>query len=413
MGSREAAYRRQLQKLVPAWFEADQELARQLEEEDGDPGPSDPAIPIERALGKPCTARDIAALESFVKAPLPPSYRAYLSLYGSGPKSFGSPLGPGEHRSKALRRALRAKSDLFDELAKSNPIAAGAIPFIADGDSREMLLFVHARPRAGRVRGGGMVLVEYDITEPVGRYADLVAYFRRSLATTRAIVQDMIRDKSRRGIRTTRQAIDAVLDFGVTKSIRKPALKSALLRLGGQLPGGGIPTEATIKELRDGAESARFFRALRALPGGVPERLALSLVDAANDLLLQRDTRERALPAMELLFDAAPDEPCQPGDRAHAWWLEVLNSALHRSFAAKQRELGERLAKLAKRHARGNALIPHNAACAFAAVGRYDDALAMCRLAVRMGYAHLDRLSKDKDLGALRNRREFKELFSP
>jgi predicted hotdog family 3-hydroxylacyl-ACP dehydratase len=89
-----------------------------------------------------------------------------------------------------------------------------------------------------------------------------------------------------------------------------------------------------------------------------------------------------------------------------------LNSALHRTFAAKETALGARLADLSRPHARANAFIPHNAACAYAAVGRYDDALAMCRIAVDIGYAHLDRLAKDKDLGALLRRREFKALFA-
>jgi hypothetical protein len=46
------------------------------------------------------------------------------------------------------------------------------------------------------------------------------------------------------------------------------------------------------------------------------------------------------------------------------------------------------------------------------AAKRFDDALAMCRLAVELKYSGLGKLKIDKDLGPLLRRREFKALFA-
>jgi len=210
-----------------------------------------------------------------------------------------------------------------------------------------------------------------------------------------------------RRIRTTRQAIDAVL----AGDPRKSAHAAALRCLGGQLPGGAVPSATTTLELRGRDEAERLVHALRALPD-VPDKLVLTLVDGALDLLRFDEHRAQALPVIELLFDVAPAKPCKRGDKAHAYFLAVLNSALHQTFAARQFGLCGRIAELARPHARGDASIPHNAACGFAAVGRYDDALAMCRIAIEVGYEEIDRMRTDTDLGPLLKRREFKALFA-
>ena len=314
---------------MPAWFDADQQLGRLLSEEDEEPGhdeeEEEEPESIQAALGKPCSPGEIDQLEARLGRSLPGSYRAYLTLYGSGRKSFGAPLGPAEHRSRALRQALLEKSGLFDELERSNPLAAGAIPFIADGDSRKLVLFV---PPVRKI--GEMDVVDYDIVEEQHRDKDLDAYFRRALSLTRELVAKHLKARTRRGIVTVRHAIDAVLAFSTTGAMSK----------------------------------------------------------------------------------TAPKKPIKPGDASRAWWLGVLNSALQATFSAKQLELCARLADLARPHVRANSYLPHNAACAFAAVRRYDDALEMCRVAVEIGYAHLDRLETDTDLGPLLRRRDFKALFT-
>ncbi len=391
-----AALKAALQKLVPAWFTAHAELSALMLSESG--APAEAPTSIELALGRPCTAREIADLEKHLKRALPASYRAYLQLYGSGKKQFGAPLGPAEHRSKSVLDALRRKSGLFQELADYNPIS-DAIPFFVDGDSRRMLLFVPGMRAAGEWQ-----LVDYDITEEMHRYPDLVAYYRDHLATTQDAVARMRKQMARRGVKTTRQAIDAVLAFGATKSIAKTTLAHSLLRLEGRLPGGTISAEAAIAELRDSAEAQRFLAAYRALPKH-PESTTSSLAAGAVGLMGDRDHRDKAMVVLDLLFQALPKKPS-------AQWLGTLNSAVQQAVSAKNWPLAQKLARMATPHTKNNAFLAHNVACVYAHEKRFDDALALCRVAVKLKYPYLDRLATDRDLGPLLRRADFKALFA-
>jgi hypothetical protein len=363
-----------------------------------------PANPIESELGKPTSKKDIDALEKQLGRPLPASYRAYLACFGSEKKdSFNAPLGPADHQSKETKEALARKSSFFDEFEETNPIEDGAIPFILQPDTRKSVFFVPPMRKNGE-----MDVVDYDITEEQQRFKDLHAYFSGELDVLRDCIEHEHKAKRRRGIVTTRQAIDAILS---KKKPSKTAFRSAMLRLGGQLPDGGIPVEATINELRDRDEAIALARALRKLRG-VPNHLLISLAHAGVDLLRRSDARDKAIPFVELLDKTAPKKPCKPNDKKNEWWLGVMNSAIHNAFAVKNIALAVRLADIARPHVRGMSFIPHNAACAFAAAKRWDDALAMCRIAVEIGYEHLDKLRVDRDLGPLLKRREFKSLFA-
>lgn len=70
------------------------------------------------------------------------------------------------------------------------------------------------------------------------------------------------------------------------------------------------------------------------------------------------------------------------------------------------------LADVAQQYAEENPYIFHGAACAYVAVGRYDDALRQIERAVARDYDHLDKLEIDEDLGDLRRDPAFIAAFA-
>ncbi len=381
--------------VIARWYASDVALGRSIAEDNGEP--VEDAIAIEEALGKPCSAADIKALEKHLGSALPASYRAYLALHGKGDKQFGAPLGPADHRKKAIIAAIDWKRSLFSEFGGDDPFAAGAIPFVLDGDSRNMVLFVPPMKR------GDMAVAEYDLTERTAKHASLAAYFEAHIALADEIVDKHAKRKRRGGVQSQRDAIDAVL---ADKPIAKSAMKTVALRLRGKLADGWVPSDAAIWELADRAESERFVKKLRSIPA-LRAEVALDLADGAVSILQDSTGMAKALPLVELLADCAPKKKT-----ADTRWLQTMNSAIHRAYAVKQFELAARLADVAKPFVRQSQYIHHNAACAYVAVKRYDDALAMCKVAVETGYSQLDKLRTDRDLGPLLKRREFKALFT-
>ncbi len=92
--------------------------------------------------------------------------------------------------------------------------------------------------------------------------------------------------------------------------------------------------------------------------------------------------------------------------------LSAMNNAIQAAHAIGAFDLAARWASLAKPYARDNAYLPHNLACAFAAVGRRDDAFAMCAIAVETSDpAAIAHLRDDEDLGSLRSEARFMALF--
>ncbi len=162
--------------IVPQLYKADEDYGLR--------NGIEPYGTFEEALAPACTPEQIKELETFLGQALPPSYRAFLSVYGGWdglPSCGGAPLlGPAQHQSEHVRNTLGWKSTMFDEFEPTNPIAAGAIP-LAIGDDRNMYLLEPP------VRDDGeMDIVKYYLTEEEGRYANLLELFERLLADYRS-----------------------------------------------------------------------------------------------------------------------------------------------------------------------------------------------------------------------------------
>jgi len=139
----------------------------------------DPYQTFEEALAPPCTESEIEALEAFLAQRLPPSYRAFLSVFGGweGVPGCGGAdlLGPAGHRDAHVRSTLSWKSDMFNEFEPRNPIALGALP-LAIGDDRNMILLEPPMNSDGE-----MAVVKYYLTTEEGRFKNLLEYFEDQL----------------------------------------------------------------------------------------------------------------------------------------------------------------------------------------------------------------------------------------
>ncbi len=139
---------------------------------------------FDEVLGKPCTEGEIDELEAELGKRLPPTYRAFLSLYNHWlelPGCGGADLlGPTEHRNPHIAATLGWKSDFLGwksdffvefEGPEKNPLAKGAIA-LAVGDDRNMILLEEPRRADGELQ-----IVHYYLTEETERYGDLIEMF--------------------------------------------------------------------------------------------------------------------------------------------------------------------------------------------------------------------------------------------
>jgi hypothetical protein len=167
---------------------------------------------------------------------------------------------------------------------------------------------------------------------------------------------------------------------------------------------------ADVYDALGGKQVVRFMSAARAMPDLFRD-LTSSLGFYAARSLDVKNERAKARPLVELLLDDAPEKPVKRGGK-HDGWLSNLNDAIYYANKAKDLSLASLLAEAAAPHAAASNNLPHNAACAFAAVGRNDEALAMCRIAVENDYHDLERMKGDRSFGALRKSPEFQALFA-
>jgi hypothetical protein len=222
------------------------------------------------AYGGPCTEAAIAGLEAQLGRPLPPSYRAFLSRYGDRPDGVdaGGILGPADHADPRVAAILADKRGLFEEFAATNPLADGAIPLIM-GDSRKLVLLV---PPAAA--DGELAVVEYDLTEEVERWPELVAYFRARLARSEAALTAPLApwhaDPLAASVGSPREAIELLLTAPTTAAT-----------LAAITPWLRDQPSAVIHGLVSEHEASRFVAALAALPA-VPRALLDGLVAAAR-----------------------------------------------------------------------------------------------------------------------------------
>jgi hypothetical protein len=161
----------ELRVLVPRVFQAEVAFARANRLDDG--------ITFDESVKPPATDAQLDALEERLGTRLPPSYRAFLSLWDGADFGFGggaAVLGTEDHADARIEKTLQNKRALFAEFEPVNPFDRNPIPFVV-GDSRNLILF---EPPARD--DGEMDVVEYYLTGEEGRHGDLVAFFRCQLA---------------------------------------------------------------------------------------------------------------------------------------------------------------------------------------------------------------------------------------
>ena len=294
--------RADLAKLVPKYFAAVCALTRSQGAEPDDS--------FEEAFGGPCSAAAIAALEKTYE--LPPSYRAFLSLYGNreGACPTGGILGPRDHRDAHIKKTLRDKSALFDD---DDPIAAGAIPLIA-GDSRKLVLFVPPRRKDGE-----MDVVDFDITQEMSRAKNLVAFFRAELAKTERLVAKIKPKKRSAFADSARGAVEALLVA--------PVSARRLAHAKGWLSNKGAEV---LRETRSIDEARAMIRALDAAPVSYDGTI-LCFVASAHGQDRNVDDAIR-LEIQELLFT----RPTPTVGRLPAWWRDLAMRSVACAKQAKQ-----------------------------------------------------------------------------
>jgi hypothetical protein len=170
-----AAIVEELRALVPRYFAVERAFARASGVDDG--------VAFEDVMKPGASAEQIVELEARLGRALPPSYRAFLSLWNGARFDFGAGaavLGTGDHHDAHIQQRIRDKRALFAELAAADPFDAAPIPFVV-GDSRTMILF-ESPVRAD----GDMDVVTYYLTNAEHRDRGLVAFFERSIAELEA-----------------------------------------------------------------------------------------------------------------------------------------------------------------------------------------------------------------------------------
>lgn len=147
-----------------------------------------------------------------------------------------------------------------------------------------------------------------------------------------------------------------------------------------------------------------FHTALQLLPT-LDEPWRTNVLDWAYRAV--GDSRERNL----AICDVLPKLPAPADTERRQSWLASLNNAAIVTWRGKDFELSRRLVEAAGTHAREYPPIFHAAACTYVSLGDLDKAFELVKLAVECDYDGLSRMRDDEDLGALRRRADFRDLF--
>jgi hypothetical protein len=152
------------------------------------------------------------------------------------------------------------------------------------------------------------------------------------------------------------------------------------------------------------AEIERLAVAALAHPSLIPQLESLAYYTS-------HDKPDVAIAIYRAILATPPPSVALEDGAPRQSWLQCANAALVVTHAQKRYDDSARLADALVQYVRENPYITHAAACSYAAVERYDDALEQARLAVELGYDNLDKLQEDTDLGPLLARKDFKALF--
>jgi len=138
-------------------------------------------------LGKPCSPKQIAALEKTIGKPLPPSYRAFLELYNGFDGFIGSRnlLAVEDQGSAWVEAELKKFGARFDEFGDSNPFKKGAIPVELGQDDPIYLILDPSKV----LKDGEMYFVKYDNTKAENKYESFVSYLQSKLASVRRSIE--------------------------------------------------------------------------------------------------------------------------------------------------------------------------------------------------------------------------------
>jgi thioredoxin 1 len=170
-------------------------------------------------------------------------------------------------------------------------------------------------------------------------------------------------------------------------------------------------------EVLEPASGEFFTKFVNAVASHVPSMLApvLAAVPVREDVVAYLHNAMYGVPdqkAQLAILERTLELPLAAEGPHRAGYLSALNGACVIAHALKDYDLAVRIADRAAEHADENPYIHHSAACAYAAVGRYDDAFRHVKGAVRTNYEHLDRVENDSDLGPILEWPEHKALFA-
>jgi tetratricopeptide (TPR) repeat protein len=107
---------------------------------------------------------------------------------------------------------------------------------------------------------------------------------------------------------------------------------------------------------------------------------------------------------------ALPEPPKDAGEARTAIVMAWNNACIH-AHALGDYKLAVELADGGQRFATENPYIYHSAACAYAAVGQIDRAIASVALAIEHEYEHSEKMETDADLASLQSDPRFSSLF--
>jgi hypothetical protein len=147
----------------------------------------------EHKLGKPCSPKQIAALEKILGKPLPPSYKAFMELHNGWDDFSGDAklLAVEDHKSEMVKERLLDMEELFADTDEENPFEKGAMPVLLGEDSN-MCLFLD--PNTIRPNGE-MDYVLLDIVKEEERFKDFTSFLEYRLDLFKRMI-----DKETKGI---------------------------------------------------------------------------------------------------------------------------------------------------------------------------------------------------------------------